>query len=249
MGILEYNYLIICIILYISMQFVESISFSAKIAGKLTDNLSSGVTIQHTIYQTSRIFLPFLLLFLSFLIETGLSLINFLLLAFLSTFFAFTLSFISLRLVNNFQILFQKIFLNIKFRSLPIAIIQALFSKRTYETLLNFEFNISSKYINFKKVVASCFAYTFLSTGFFLSFTLAILNPEYRMTASQLTTVFHGFGALFLAFYIDPMLSKSLDNKVNSEHWVLNFYSIYLGRMLAYLLSSIGFLIFYLLNL
>ena len=71
METLEFSQLIICIFLYVSMQFVESVSFSSKVAGKLSNNLSTGVTIQHTIYQTSRIFLPFLLLFLSVLIETG----------------------------------------------------------------------------------------------------------------------------------------------------------------------------------
>ena len=40
METLEFSQLIICIFLYVSMQFVESVSFSSKVAGKLSNNLS-----------------------------------------------------------------------------------------------------------------------------------------------------------------------------------------------------------------
>jgi hypothetical protein len=66
------------------------------------------------------------------------------------------------------------------------------------------------------------------------------------MTMSQLTTAFHGVGAIILAMYIDPMVSRSLDVELENSDWKENIYSIFVGRLLAYLLASITFLAFYL---
>ena len=62
----------------------------------------------------------------------------------------------------------------------------------------------------------------------------------------QLTTVFHGVGAIILAMYIDPMISRSLDVELENSDWINNIYSIFVGRLLAYLLASITFLAVYL---
>jgi hypothetical protein len=67
------------------------------------------------------------------------------------------------------------------------------------------------------------------------------------MTVSQLTTVFHGVGAIILAMYIDPMICNSLDEKIKSDKWLENIYSIFIGRLLAYLLAIGVFLAIYLL--
>ena len=66
------------------------------------------------------------------------------------------------------------------------------------------------------------------------------------MTISQLATVFHGFGAIILAMYIDPMVSRSLDIELENLSWIENIYSILIGRLLAYLFASILFLAIYL---
>jgi len=78
-----------------------------------------------------------------------------------------------------------------------------------------------------------------------IAFSLAILIPEYRMTMSQLTTALHGIGAVFLAMYIDPMMSRSLDIELQNNHWIDNIYSILVGRILSYLIASLVFLALY----
>jgi len=240
------NYLLlVCFLMYISMQLLETVSFSSKIAGKLSKRLSLGVTVQHTIYQSSRIPLPFLLIGLSFVVETGIEISFFLQFASLSLFGVFVVTLYTLRNVNNYQIFFQKVFDNVQKNTLPKAIFKTFFEKKDYNDTIQFEEDFSIKNLNFKKTIAACFAYIFLSTGFFISFSLAIVFNDYRMTVSQLTTAMHGIGALFLAYYIDPMFSKSLDLDTNSQVWITNFYSIFIGRLLAYLISSVFFFIFY----
>ena len=67
------------------MQFIETVSYTSRVAGKLTNRLALGTTIQHSIFTVRRIFLPPLLLSLSFMIETNLSIQLFLLTAFFLT--------------------------------------------------------------------------------------------------------------------------------------------------------------------
>jgi hypothetical protein len=119
-------------------------------------------------------------------------------------------------------------------------------AKKNKFNQINLEVIPKIRNLSLKKIITSGFAYFFLSTGFLIAFSLAILIPEYRMTMSQLTTAFHGIGAIILAMYIDPMISRSLDVELENSDWIENVYSIFIGRLLAYLLASATFLALYL---
>ena len=72
--------------------------------------------------------------------------------------------------------------------------------------------------------------------------------PENRLTLSQFTAAFHGFGAVIFALYLDPMLSRSIDTYSDDTTWLKNVYSILVGRMLSYLVMiiSISIALYYL---
>jgi len=228
------------------MQFIETVSFGSRVAGKLTNRLSLGTTLQHSIFVTSRLFLPPLLLSLSFLIESNLSIQLFLLISTFLTFFAFFASFLVLLKFNYFQLLFQRLFIGYQSNTIPIAIIKVMFGKKHKLNHVNLEVVPKMRSLSLTKIITSGLAYFFLSTGFLVAFSLAILIPEYRMTMSQLTSAFHGVGAIILAMYLDPMISRSLDVEFENSEWIENIYSIFIGRLLAYLLASATFLAFYL---
>jgi len=84
------------------MQFIETVSFGSRLAGKLVNRLSLGTTLQHSIYIASRLFLPPLLLSLSFLIESNLSIQLFLLTSIILTITAFLTSLLVLINFNYF---------------------------------------------------------------------------------------------------------------------------------------------------
>jgi len=239
-------FFLIALICYTTMQFIETVSFGSRVAGKLTNRLSLGTTLQHSIFVTSRLFLPPLLLSLSFLIESNLSIQLFLLTSTVLTFFAFFASLLVLLNFNYFQLLFQRLFTRYQFNTIPIAIAKVFFGKKNELNQINLEVVPKIRSLSLKKIISSGLAYFFLSTGFLIAFSLAILIPEYRMTMSQLTTVFHGIGAIILAMYLDPMVSRSLDIELENSDWIENIYSIFIGRLLAYLLASATFLAFYL---
>jgi hypothetical protein len=239
-------FILIALFCYTSMQVIESVSFASRLAGKLTNRLSLGTTLQTTIFVTSRLFLPPLLLSLSFLIESkNISLQLFLLTSAILLITAFFFSLVVLINLNYFQLLFQRLFLQYEFDTIPIAIIKVLFGKKKISKKINLKVTPRIRDLSLKKIVSSAFAYFFLSTGFLIAFSFAILIPDYRLTMSQLATAAHGIGALVLALYIDPMVSRSLDARFQDFNWLENIYSIFIGRLLAYILASILFLAFY----
>ena len=239
-------FFLVALFCYTFMQFIETVSFGARVAGKLANRLSLGTTLQHSIFVTSRLFLPPLLLSLSFLIESNLSIQLFLLAATILTISAFFASLLVLINFNYFQLLFQRLFIKYQTNTIPIAIVKVFFGKKNKSNQVKLEVAPAIRSLSLKKVMSSSLAYFFLSTGFLISFSLAILIPEYRMTMSQLSTAFHGVGALILAMYIDPMISRSLDVELENSDWIENIYSIFVGRLISYLIASATFLALFL---
>ena len=243
-------FILIALFFYTVIQLIETISFGSRLAGKLSNRLSLGTTLQHSVYVTSRLFLPPLLLALSYLIESGLQIRYFLLTSIILVSIGFLASLLVFIKFNFFQLLFQHVFkLYDEAGSIPIAILRVIFRRKKIKKIqvINMESPPKITMLSFKKIMTSALAYFFLSTGFLISFSIAILIPEYRMTVSQLTTVFHGVGAIILAMYIDPMICDSLDENIKSDKWLENIYSIFIGRLLAYLLAIGVFLAIYLL--
>jgi hypothetical protein len=191
-------FFLIALLCYVLMQFIESVSFGSRVAGKLVNRLSLGTTLQHSIFTTSRLFLPPLLLSLSFLIESDLSIQLFLLTAAILTITAFFTSLLVLINFNYFQLLFQRLFIQYESNTIPIAIVRVIFLEKNKFNQIRLEGIPKIRSLSLKKIATSSFAYFFLSTGFLIAFSFAILIPEYRMTMSQLTTVFHGVGAVIL---------------------------------------------------
>lgn len=61
-------------------------------------------------------------------------------------------------------------------------------------------------------VIANCLAQAILAVGVFAAIYAGYLNPEYRVTASQLSAVINGFATILLFAFIDPHLSVITDD-------------------------------------
>ena len=75
---------IVVIFFYFSMQSVELASFASRVAGRISTNLALGTTIHNTMYIGSRFFLVPFLPVLAYLVETGITLNNYLFLVVIS---------------------------------------------------------------------------------------------------------------------------------------------------------------------
>jgi hypothetical protein len=66
-------------------------------------------------------------------------------------------------------------------------------------------------------LVANCLAQALLTVGVLASLYAGYLNPEFRVTASQLSAVINGFATILLFALIDPQLSVMTDDVVEGR--------------------------------
>lgn len=64
-------------------------------------------------------------------------------------------------------------------------------------------------------------------------FYIALFFPDYRTTISQLSGVTNAFATVLLTFFIEPKISRSIDNNADSKMGVDMLFSLIIGRILG----------------
>ena len=226
--------IIVVIFCYVVWHALEIASFGSRVAGRLTNRTALGTTLSQTIHTLSRFLLIFLLPTLGYIVESGITIHDYLTLVLIAYSLTFIMSIIMLIKLNGLQHFYQVVFVKYTENTIPIAILKSLVSKKTDLNTKDCDSFTFDKII-IKKSLVSLIAYLFLITGFFNAFMLAVMFPENRLTLSQFTAAFHGLGGVILSFYLDPMLSRSIDTYSDDATWLKNVYSILFGRVLSYL--------------
>jgi hypothetical protein len=65
--------------------------------------------------------------------------------------------------------------------------------------------------------LANCLAQALITVGVLASLYAGYLNPEFRVTASQLSAVINGFATILLFALIDPQLSVMTDDVIEGR--------------------------------
>ena len=228
------------------MHFIEIYSFSSRAAGKLSGNTALGTTFHYSMHTGSRFLLIIFLPAVAFLVESRTSIEQYLVVVMWALFLSsFSCLLVILRF-NSAQMFFQNVFnLYAKTNILLLSLLKIFFFRsqnhKDLKGMEKFQFN---KLVMRKSLIAFV-SYSFLNTGFFVAFLMSFIYYEYRLTVSQFATMFHGIGAIIFAFYLDPMLSRSIDESLVKDRWMSDMYSILFGRMLSYLVAFFIFLIYY----
>jgi hypothetical protein len=227
------------------MHTIEIASFGSRVAGRITNRVALGTTLAQTIYTTSRFLLIIFLPILGYIVESGVEVSVYLFIILVTYFFTFIVSLFVIFKLDRLQRFYQIVFTRYNSHSIPVAFAKSLLFDDKNLKLSSCE-NFSLDKLVTKKTLVSFIAYVFLITGFFIAFLLAVIFPDNRLTLSQFTATFHGFGAVIFAFYLDPMLSRSIDTYTDEKSWLENVYSILFGRALSYLAMICLLLIYFL---
>ena len=95
-------------------------------------------------------------------------------------------------------------------------------------------------------LVANCLAQALITVGVVASLYAGYLNPEFRVTASQLSAVINGFATILLFALIDPQLSVMTDDavegRVSEALFRRTIVWISLSRLAGTLLAQVLFL-------
>src|SRR3546814_11867544 len=71
--------------------------------------------------------------------------------------------------------------------------------------------------VGWQVLFANCLAQALLTVGVLASLYAGYLNPEYRVTASQLSAIVNGFATILLFALIDPQLSVMTDDVIDGR--------------------------------
>ena len=95
-------------------------------------------------------------------------------------------------------------------------------------------------------LVANCLAQALITVGVLASLYAGYLNPEFRVTASQLSAVINGFATILLFALIDPQLSVMtddvIDGRVSEAVFRRTIIWISLSRLIGTILAQTLFL-------
>ncbi len=95
-------------------------------------------------------------------------------------------------------------------------------------------------------LLANCLAQALITVGVVASLYAGYLNPEFRVTASQLSAVVNGFATILLFALIDPQLSVMTDDavegRVSEALFRRTIVWISLSRLVGTLLAQVLFL-------
>ena len=76
---------------------------------------------------------------------------------------------------------------------------------------------IGTRGVGWGVLIANCLAQALITVGVLASLYAGYLNPEFRVTASQLSAVINGFATILLFALIDPQLSVMTDDVVEGR--------------------------------
>jgi hypothetical protein len=92
-------------------------------------------------------------------------------------------------------------------------------------------------------LLANCLAQALLAVGVLASLYAGFLNPEFRVTASQLSAVINGFATILLFALIDPQVSAMtddvMDGAVSQAEFRRTMVWISLSRLVGTLLAQV----------
>ena len=232
---MNFNYLIFAVIVFFGcIQLIEVLSYIARISGVRENKRSLAYSLQNAIFMLTRFFTMALLPLLGYLIDIGIDKNIYLAMVCGALLFATILTFLAYNFRNIIVLIFSKVINEVSIGSnvlKQILIIPYYF--------INKDKNIPNIDVKVDKgiLINSAIVFGIYSLSVFMVFFVALFFPDHRTMISQLSGVTNAFATVLLTFFIEPKISRVIDNNSGSGLGVNMLFSLVLGRILG-----IGFL-------
>ena len=220
--------LVICL-LTAGINLIGTLAYSARIAGVRTRRIAMSFALFNILVLVSRTSNGFLGPFLAKRIETriaqggGEALLGDFRLVLMSATLAV---FVGILLVPTGQRLFSRAIgyfqehrstTSLILRSATPPGLRTIRDSMTVPKLGNLRELARPRGVGWGVLLANCLAQALLTVGVLASLYAGYLNPEFRVTASQLSAVVNGFATILLFALIDPQLSVMTDDVVEGR--------------------------------
>lgn len=215
---------------YIIMCSIELIALHSRFAGYTKKKFAIGYTLYNTTMAFTRMFYMFMMPMLGYLIDKGVDTKHYLMLTIVSLFSVAIIGFFIRIKRSVFVVFYCKV---IEHYMSGGGLIKAVF--RSFESDgLKVHFKNESK-IDISLLTLSTFIYSIHSIGIFATYFIALTNPDYRVTITQLSAVVNSIATAMLTIKLEPMLSRSMEA---DDSFISKFDSVYIGRLIAFSVIS-----------
>lgn len=206
-------------VLFALIHFLEFSSYYCRIAGLETGAKVLSYSYQQMFFVGTRFFFIALMPLIGFVIDSKVSIQNYIFMLHFSMLLAGVAYLFSFLLRDKIIVLVERKLGN------------AVNERRNFNAL-----NVSSVLSQKKLIILSSIVFCCYALGVFLAFYFALSYYEYRATISQLSGVVNGLATVLLTFIVEPILAKEID-KDNPEA-VNMIYGLLLGRFIGVALLS-----------
>lgn len=225
------NYLIFAVIVCFGcIQLIEVLSYLARISGVRENKRSLAYSLQNAIFMLTRFFTMALLPLLGYLIDIGIDKNIYLAMVCGALLFGTILTFLAYYFRHIVVSIFSKIINKVSEGS---SVLKEIIIIPYY--FLNKDKKISTIEVRLHKgiLINSALVFGIYSLSVFMVFFVALFFPDHRTMISQLSGVTNAFATVLLTFFIEPKISRVIDNDVDNNVGVNMLFSLILGRILG----------------
>ncbi|CAN7339686.1 lipid II flippase family protein [Variovorax paradoxus] len=207
---------------------MELSAILARFSGLLTGDNMVGYSIQQSVYMGTRFLMVLLLPVLGFAVDRGMTAQEFQFLAHFSLFLSFALGvgifFLRWRMIEYYIGVIGKYKETGKF-------VRAFAANKKYRKNLKEGNGLVVTSEGRSLLLLSTLVFSIYGVGIFSAFYCALIYSDYRAAISQLSGVVNAGAALILTFFVEPVISRRIDEKnVNASSLVM---CLFFGRILA----------------
>lgn len=223
--------------LFSAIHLIEYSSYLSRIAGIRNNSATTGYTFQQMAFVATRFFFVLLMPLLGLVVDKKVSNQSYIIMLY-SSIFGATLAYLCVTVIRNkiidiFQIAISAF---IKEANLLKAITASIrqapkhTNKRNHVNKLELKQTFSNRRA-LRIIQASAIVFGCYSVAAFLAFYVALQFYDLRSTIGQMSGVVNALATLLLTFYIEPKISRSIDQQDPDAETLVK--SLMIGRLIG----------------